>query len=82
MRRAWLIGLSLLALAGCGTDKFDRVSGGSATGAATGATIGLIGGPIGVGVGALVGAGIGGFTGGATTPQQIDLGKPVWNRNS
>lgn len=82
MRRAWLIGLSLLALAGCGTDNFDRVSGGSATGAATGATIGLLGGPVGVGIGALIGAGVGGATGGATTPQQIDLGKPIWDRNA
>ncbi len=82
MRRAWMIGLSLLTLAGCGTNQFDRVSGGGATGAATGATIGLVGGPIGVGVGALVGAGVGAFTGGATTPKQVNLGRPVWDRGS
>jgi hypothetical protein len=82
MRRACLAGLSLLALAGCGTNSFDRVTGGGATGAATGATIGLIGGPVGVGVGALIGAGVGGLAGGVTTPQQVDLGKPVWDRNS
>jgi hypothetical protein len=81
MLRAGLIGLSLLALAGCGTNNFDRVSGGSATGAATGATIGLIGGPVGVGVGALIGAGVGGLTGGATTSQQVDLGNPIWDRH-
>ncbi len=81
MRRACLIGFTLLALAGCGTNNFDRVSGGGATGAATGATIGLIGGPVGVGVGALIGAGVGAFAGGATTPQQINLGRPVWDRS-
>lgn len=82
MRLWWLIGLSLLALAGCGTNNFDRVSGGGATGAATGATIGLIGGPVGVAVGALVGAGAGAFTGGATTPQQVNLGNPIWDRSA
>jgi hypothetical protein len=74
-----LIAVTLLLLpAACGTDQFDRVSTGAGTGAATGATIGLVAGPIGVGAGALIGAGAGALTGGLTTPEQVDLGKPVW----
>jgi len=65
-------------LAGCGTNSRDRAEGGAATGAATGAVVGALGGPVGVGVGALVGAGAGAATGAATTPDQVDLGKPVW----
>ena len=67
-----------LALAGCGSSQFDRVSTGAGTGAGTGAMIGLIGGPIGVGLGAAIGAGVGAVTGGTTSQQQLDLGKPVW----
>ncbi len=82
MNRIWLraaaaaLGMSLLA--GCGSSSFDRTSTGAGTGAATGATIGLLGGPIGVGVGALIGAGAGALTGSMTTPQQVDLGRPIW----
>jgi len=57
-------------LAGCGTTSGDR----GLSGAAVGAGIGIIGGPPGMLVGAAVGAGIGM----ATTPSQINLGKPVW----
>jgi hypothetical protein len=74
-----LIAAALLLLtAGCGTSQFDRVSTGAGTGAATGATIGLVAGPIGVGAGALIGAGAGAITGSATTPDEVNLGKPVW----
>lgn len=68
-----------LLLAGCGTNSRDRAGGGAAAGAATGAVVGALGGPVGVGVGALVGAGAGAATGAATTPDQVNLGKPVWN---
>jgi hypothetical protein len=68
----------LLALAGCGSSQFDRVSTGAGTGAATGATIGLLGGPIGVGAGALIGAGAGALAGGLTNTSQVNLGKPIW----
>ncbi len=71
--------VSTLLLAGCGTNSRDRAEGGAATGAATGAVVGALGGPVGVGVGALVGAGAGAATGAATTPDQVNLGKPVWN---
>jgi len=72
-----LIGTVAL-LAGCGTNEPDRVEGSAATGAATGATIGLIGGPVGVVAGAVIGGGAGAIAGATTTPQQVNLGKPVW----
>ncbi len=74
-----LIAIALLILpAACGTGQFDRVSTAAGTGAATGATIGLVAGPIGVGAGALIGAGAGALTGGVTSPEQVNLGKPIW----
>ncbi len=76
--RPWIIAACLSLLTACGTGSFDRVTTGAGTGAAGGAAIGLLGGPIGVLAGAAVGAGVGAVTGGVTTPQQIDLGKPVW----
>jgi hypothetical protein len=75
-----LFGALLLGLAACGSDEPGRLSGGTAGGAATGAAIGLIGGPIGVVLGAGIGAGVGAMTSTNTTPQQVDLGKPVWDR--
>jgi hypothetical protein len=71
-------GLALLA--GCGQTPQERTTGGAATGAATGAMIGAIGGPVGMGVGALIGGGTGAVTGAVTTPRQVNLGKPVWDR--
>jgi hypothetical protein len=76
--RITIVLAALALLAGCGTSSFDRVTTGAGTGAAGGAAIGLIGGPIGVLGGAAIGAGVGAVTGGVTTPEQIDLGKPVW----
>ena len=69
-----------MLLAACGTTQPDRVQGGAAAGAATGATVGLVGGPVGVAVGAVVGGGAGALTGATATPQQVDLGKPVWKK--
>lgn len=71
-------GLALLA--GCGVTPQERTTGGAATGAATGAVVGAVGGPVGMGVGALIGAGAGAATGAVTTPRQVNLGKPVWDR--
>ncbi|MCX7382823.1 MAG: glycine zipper family protein [Alphaproteobacteria bacterium] len=76
--RTLIIAACLALLAGCGSSNFDRVTTGAGTGAAGGAAIGLLGGPVGVLAGAAIGAGVGAVTGGVTTPQQIDLGKPVW----
>lgn len=68
-------------LAGCGSSQPGRTSGGVATGAGTGAAIGIIGGPIGVVVGAAVGAGAGALTATNTSPQQVNLGDPLWARD-
>ena len=57
-------------LSACGTTTSDR----ALSGAGIGAGVGLLGGPPGVVVGALVG----GAAGAATSPSQIDLGRPVW----
>src|SRR3954451_22829128 len=70
-----------LALAGCGTNTTDRTTGGAATGAATGAVIGAVGGPVGVGAGAAIGAGVGAAPGAATTPDQVNLGRPPWDNS-
>lgn len=73
-----------LALAGglsaCGESQPGRASGGAATGAGTGALIGILGGPLGVVIGAAVGAGAGALTATNTTPKQVDLGNPLWQR--
>jgi len=66
-------------LAACGTNPNDRVAGGAAAGGATGAAVGALAGPPGVVVGGLVGAGAGAATGAATAPQDVNLGRPVWN---
>ncbi len=72
--------LTPLALGGCGKSQPGRLSGGAAGGAATGAVIGIIGGPIGVVVGAGIGAGIGSLTATTTTPKQVNLGNPPWQK--
>jgi len=60
-----------LFLAGCGTQMGDRL----ATGAAIGAGAGAIAG----GVGAIPGAIVGAAVGGLTSPDQVNLGEPVWD---
>jgi hypothetical protein len=72
---------ALALLAACGTNATDRTEGGAAAGAATGAGIGLVGGPIGVAAGAVIGGGAGALTGAATTPKEVNLGKPVWDNH-
>ena len=71
---------ALTLLAACGASEPGRVQGGAATGAATGATVGLVGGPIGVAAGAVIGGGAGAIAGASTTPKQVDLGKPLWDK--
>ena len=67
-------------LGACGASEPGRVQGGAAAGAATGATVGLIGGPVGVAAGAVIGGGAGAIASASTTPKQVDLGKPVWDK--
>lgn len=70
-----MMGASLL-LAACGANPGDRAVTGAGIGAASGAVIGaFFGAPA---IGAAAGAAAGGAVGAATTPSQVDLGKPVW----
>lgn len=78
MRTASVVALGLLAAA-CGTNPTDRTTGGAAAGAATGAAVGALGGPPGALAGAAIGGGVGAVTGAVTTPDQVNLGRPVWN---
>jgi hypothetical protein len=71
---------ALVLLGACGYGEPGRVEGGAAAGAATGGAVGLVGGPVGVGAGALIGGGAGAIAGAATSPSQVNLGKPVWNK--
>jgi hypothetical protein len=59
-------------LAGCGTQIGDR----GLTGASIGAGVGVLGGPPGIVVGAVAG----GVAGMVTKPNQLNLGKPLWQR--
>jgi hypothetical protein len=68
----------LLTLSACGTTTSDRALSGAGIGAATGAVIGAVAGA--PAIGAAVGAAAGGVAGAATTPSQVDLGKPVWQQ--
>jgi osmotically inducible lipoprotein OsmB len=70
-----VLGASLL-VAACGANPGDRGVTGAGIGAASGAVLGaFFGAPL---IGAAAGAAAGGAVGAATTPSQVDLGKPVW----
>jgi hypothetical protein len=73
MNKAVLVIAAGFALAGCGTQMGDRM----ASGAAIGGTAGLVAGGVGVIPGALVGAAVGGLT----SPDQVNLGEPVWDKD-
>lgn len=81
MRWTLLVGAATMALAvaGCGTNRDDRIGGGAAAGAATGAGIGALGGPVGALAGGAIGAGAGAITGATTSPQDVNLGRPPWS---
>ena len=64
--------LAAALLAGCGTQIGDR----GLTGATIGAGVGVVGGPPGILVGTVVGAGVGVLT----KPNQVNLGKPFWQK--
>lgn len=60
-----------LVLSACGTQMGDRM----ATGAAIGGGAGLVAGGVGAIPGAIVGAGVGAFT----SPEQLNLGEPIYD---
>ncbi len=68
-------------LAACGTAPRDRAVSGGGIGAAGGAIIGAVTGWSVIG-GALLGTGLGAAIGGLTSPDNINLGKPFWQRAS
>jgi osmotically inducible lipoprotein OsmB len=61
---------AVLLLGACGTTTGDR----GLSGALIGAGVGAVGG----GVGVLGGAVVGGAVGVLTTPDQVNLGRPIW----
>jgi len=69
-----------LILSACGTSTGDRGLSGGLIGAGTGATIGALAGSAGTGAlwGGLGGAAIGMLT----SPEVINLGKPLWNQSA
>jgi len=75
-----LIALATMLLAACGTLDGDRAVSGGAIGAGTGAAIGAVFFGVGAIPGAVVGGSVGAGTGVVTTPQQVNLGQPVWSR--
>jgi len=71
MKKAVLVIAAAAALAGCGTQLGDRI----ASGAAIGGGVGLAAG----GVGVIPGAIVGGVVGAVAPPENVNLGKPVWD---
>jgi osmotically inducible lipoprotein OsmB len=71
MKNVLLAATAAMALAGCGTQMGDRMASGAAIGGGAGAVFG--------GVGAVPGAVIGAAVGGLTSPDQVNLGEPVWD---
>ena len=68
-----------MLVSSCGTSTSDRAISGGLIGAGAGAAVGSMSGS--AGTGAVVGGLAGAAVGAATTPDQINLGDPVW-RNS
>lgn len=66
-----------LALAGCGYSSGDRAVSGGLIGAGTGAAIGAVtgGNPA---TGALIGGAVGAVGGAVTSPDEVNLGRPLW----
>jgi osmotically inducible lipoprotein OsmB len=77
MMRSCLLAIGcLFLLTACGHTTGDRALSGAGIGAAGGAVAGaLVGAPA---TGALIGAGAGAATGALTSPNQINLGRPIW----
>lgn len=70
-----------LVLAACGSTTEDRAISGAGIGAAAGAAVGAVTG-LSVVQGVVLGAVAGGATGALTDDKQIDLGTPLWRRDS
>ncbi len=71
-----LLGCGLM-LSACGYSQGDRAASGGLIGAGAGATIGALTGGSLVG-GALIGGAVGAVGGAVTSPNAVNLGRPVW----
>ncbi|HEY1931848.1 MAG TPA: hypothetical protein VGG99_07550 [Acetobacteraceae bacterium] len=66
-----------LALAGCGYSPGDRAASGGLLGAGAGVAVAAVaGGPL--IAGALIGGAVGAVGGAATSPNDVNLGRPIW----
>ena len=75
--QAMAIVATVVLLTACGNNTGDRAVSGGAIGAGVGAVgSGLVGGSV-LG-GALVGGAVGAGAGALTSPNDVNLGKPVW----
>ena len=68
--------LASLGLAACGYSQGDRAVSGGLIGAGAGAAIGAVTG-IGPGAGAVIGGAVGAVGGAATSPRDVNLGRPI-----
>lgn len=71
-----VLSVAVLALSGCGYSQGDRALSGAAIGAGAGAIGGSLVGS--AGAGALIGGAAGAATGALTSPNSVNLGKPLW----
>ena len=70
--------LASVLLAGCGNNPGDRAVSGGLIGAGAGAAIGAgVGNPV---AGAAIGGAVGAVGGAATSPNDVNLGKPAWRQ--
>ncbi len=67
---------AVLSLSACGYSTADRTLSGAGLGAAGGAALGAIAGS--PGTGAIIGGVGGAAIGGLTSPEDVQLGKPLW----
>jgi osmotically inducible lipoprotein OsmB len=67
-----------LGLAACGTSPGERAVSGGLIGAGTGAAVGSLTGS--AGTGALIGGALGAAGGAVTSPRDVNLGRPAWQR--
>ncbi len=74
-----VLGGVALALAGCGYNQGDRAVSGGLIGAGAGAIIGSVTG-IGPAGGAVIGGVAGAVGGAATSPNDVNLGRPIWHQ--
>jgi osmotically inducible lipoprotein OsmB len=73
---ASVLAVAAIGLSGCGYSPGSRALSGGAIGAGTGAIIGSVTG-MGPATGALIGGGVGAIGGAVTSPNTVNLGRPL-----